>query len=323
MEFGLLEPGIVSALGVVSRSRRWKSEDLLKVAKKLVATNMTRTRKLLIAIKSGMLNPVLKQNGFTSFSKKTLSLLYGILCCTCIRDVEIIESTNVIEIREEHVEEPPPPAVEDVIDESEVQTLMEGCAEISGIISPDSLPTVIEGKMIDADSLQPIRELAEWHIIEIPIKHLYFYQTSVAGTFSDSRSLQSTVNELRMGEKTPYKIPLMHTLLVDGRLYGMGTRRTVCYHRICAHNQNAMIPVLFANRSSDSSLHNKEGLNMCLIHPCVIDGVTYHEMSRSPHSPDIYSCKDLTKQYENNVLPVKREGSTEYWHPYPSTPWVA
>ncbi|KAJ9453280.1 hypothetical protein DIPPA_10157 [Diplonema papillatum] len=169
----------------------------------------------------------------------------------------------------------------------------------------------------DTHILQRIGQQAVWRVIEVPLSWLFFYQTTVAGSFSDGRSLQSTVDDLRSGGESPFTLPLMHCLIVDKKLYGMGTRRLLCYHHLWdATEPRKLIPVLFCNKLCDGCTRNADGLSMAVIGTTLLDGSMRAVVERRPPvGGTVGTCADLVAQYNRNIAPASEAGTSEVFYP--------
>eukprot|EP00760_Papus_ankaliazontas_P020311 PhM_4_TR18334/c0_g4_i1/m.9238 len=83
-------------------------------------------------------------------------------------------------------------------------------------------------------------------LVHVPLDALHFYQDYINTSFSDSRRLQDTIDQLRDGTVTPSTLPPMEALHWRGKWYGMGNRRLACY-KIAAEGvapPRPQIPVL-------------------------------------------------------------------------------
>eukprot|EP00662_Eupelagonemidae_sp_cell21_P048907 gene48907-63384_t len=104
----------------------------------------------------------------------------------------------------------------------------------------------------------------DYRVVEVPLCHLYFYQSVIAGHFSDGRSLQSTVDALRSGAITSKDIPLAHTMLAGRRLYCLGTRRLACFHLAWKHARRR-VPKQYSRRPA--SIVCARGMSFDVIAP--------------------------------------------------------
>ena len=156
---------------------------------------------------------------------------------------------------------------------------------------------------------------AQFRIIEVPLCWLYFYQSTVAGSFTDGRGLQQTVDQLRSGEETPYTLPLMHALVVHGMFYGMGTRRLLCFHHVWgAHNPLKKIPVLFCGCACYGVPQNPEGLTMKVIGYLKLDDKYHNTVQRKQQREGERASKHALKsRYETGKLAVKGKERNDYY----------
>eukprot|EP01062_Namystynia_karyoxenos_P081375 TRINITY_DN8939_c0_g1_i1.p1 TRINITY_DN8939_c0_g1~~TRINITY_DN8939_c0_g1_i1.p1 ORF type:complete len:522 (+),score=89.32 TRINITY_DN8939_c0_g1_i1:139-1566(+) len=168
--------------------------------------------------------------------------------------------------------------------------------------------------------LQHVARARQLHIVLVPLSVLYFYQNSAARTFQDGRSLQSTLDELRSGEASPYTIPLMMFQLVcsgrkPARLYSVNNRRLFCYHYVYGKERpDLLIPGLwngtYANRGDTGGLPQGNDTDLPVLGCVSIDGTTKGCLSRTKAERDV-DLEALCQQWRQRVLPEKRVVSKE------------
>eukprot|EP01065_Artemidia_motanka_P042803 TRINITY_DN5798_c0_g1_i1.p1 TRINITY_DN5798_c0_g1~~TRINITY_DN5798_c0_g1_i1.p1 ORF type:complete len:561 (+),score=170.44 TRINITY_DN5798_c0_g1_i1:48-1730(+) len=154
---------------------------------------------------------------------------------------------------------------------------------------------------------QPHGTAADYRIVEIPLHHLYFYQSAIAGHFSDGRSLQQTVDGLRSGSLSPWQMPLAHAMLAGKRLYCMGTRRLTCFNFAWGRTEpDRKIPVLWNGSNNVDALPQGDDVNMQVLGGLRLDGRIVTTVERLPASEDV-DVKSLRKAWMTAPAPVKRK----------------
>jgi hypothetical protein len=95
----------------------------------------------------------------------------------------------------------------------------------------------------------------------LPLRHIFFYQDYVSDKFSDGRSLQTTIDELRRGISTPATIPPLRVARrsTDGKYYSLCNRRLACYHYVFRQNPDADIPVLMRREQASYMMPQGDG----------------------------------------------------------------
>ena len=92
----------------------------------------------------------------------------------------------------------------------------------------------------------------------VPLSELRFYQDYICGTFTNGRSLASTIEELRLGAITPETLPPIEALYHRGVWYGMGNRRLACFFMVySASDPHRPIPVIASYIPEDEELLNQ------------------------------------------------------------------
>ena len=109
---------------------------------------------------------------------------------------------------------------------------------------------------------------------DVRLRDIFFYQDYISGSFSDGRSLQSTISELRSDPKVMHgTIPRIHVLMHRGRYYGMGNRRLACYHFVFRNQPDTMIPVYLVMLGDDAELLPQgTGTSVQIGGGCMLDG---------------------------------------------------
>eukprot|EP01063_Lacrimia_lanifica_P032289 TRINITY_DN5495_c5_g1_i1.p1 TRINITY_DN5495_c5_g1~~TRINITY_DN5495_c5_g1_i1.p1 ORF type:complete len:452 (+),score=118.50 TRINITY_DN5495_c5_g1_i1:80-1435(+) len=153
----------------------------------------------------------------------------------------------------------------------------------------------------------------EWRVVQVPLEWLYYYQTTIAGAFGASGGLlQRTIDELRDGAATPYTLPLMHVVAINGVLYGMGCRRLLCFMHVWGMTEpGRMIPVLFNGRATEGIAPNPTGMSMKVLGMASLDGVIVGEVTRPRRcwtSPQQPSFQHMIRLYSDAELPMERDG---------------
>eukprot|EP00756_Hemistasia_phaeocysticola_P024471 Hpha_TRINITY_DN15950_c1_g1::TRINITY_DN15950_c1_g1_i1::g.70678::m.70678 len=144
----------------------------------------------------------------------------------------------------------------------------------------------------------------DFRIVEIPLKHLYFYQNAIAGHFSDGHSLQSTVDGLRSGSLTTRQLPLPHVMLVGGRMYCMGTRRLTVFQYLWGKkNPDIRVPVIWSGGYQSTAHPQGNDTHLRIIGGTTVDKITLVEFVRPLTGGDV-DVKDIRRQYEKGLVPT-------------------
>jgi hypothetical protein len=98
----------------------------------------------------------------------------------------------------------------------------------------------------------------------IRLRNIHFYQDYVSDRFSDGRSLQSTIDELRHGTATPSSLPPLRVAKrsSDGKYYSLCNRRLACYHHVFRNCPDTLIPVLLRQELAANLLPQGDGKGM-------------------------------------------------------------
>lgn len=159
-----------------------------------------------------------------------------------------------------------------------------------------------------------------FRIVEVPLNRLYFYQSAIAGAFSDGRSLQSTVDSLRQGTITPRDMPLPHVVLRGKRLYCMGTRRLACFNFAWRRTDPAhLIPVIWDGSNNPDALPQGNDTDMIVFGGLSLDGQYLTRITRGPAELDV-DVRDFRRQWMSGKPPIARITDTslmceEYFWP--------
>eukprot|EP01063_Lacrimia_lanifica_P005870 TRINITY_DN13539_c0_g1_i1.p1 TRINITY_DN13539_c0_g1~~TRINITY_DN13539_c0_g1_i1.p1 ORF type:complete len:357 (+),score=82.79 TRINITY_DN13539_c0_g1_i1:54-1124(+) len=344
--FGKVDDALLGVLHRVAVLRKWSEKEIGSVIKKLLAVDVRDVYTVMLLIRCNVLQKRLKAAGQKTFKKDTLMQirnLGGFGHQSSAAQWDIIESVppsatpeeaplpndphltpELLSVEPLHVVD-----TEGCADELTPEEVLEQSADVRRIIElelgmaagaksePSEAASVRSVRMDDFHLLTPIRTRAMWRVVEVPLDWLYFYQTCVAGSFSDGKPLQETIDELRSGMVSPYTIPLMHALCIDGRLYGMGTRRLLCFHTVWGSvYPEKKIPILFCNHSATGATYNECGLHMRMFGQTRIDGGYLSQVSRRPPRRNLPrpTARNLQIEYQKNRMPVSREGTNEvYW----------
>eukprot|EP01063_Lacrimia_lanifica_P009636 TRINITY_DN16576_c0_g1_i1.p1 TRINITY_DN16576_c0_g1~~TRINITY_DN16576_c0_g1_i1.p1 ORF type:complete len:543 (+),score=159.13 TRINITY_DN16576_c0_g1_i1:67-1629(+) len=193
--------------------------------------------------------------------------------------------------------------------EGELQHICAGAA-----CKPSSAAADVDAPIRDVHMLDELTGAAVWRVVEVPLSCLYFYQTTVAGHFGDGTSMQRTVDELRAGTSSPHTLPLMHALVIEGKFYGMGTRRLTCYHHVWGEGDpHRSIPVLFCNSRTTGYDYNHQGLAMKVIGFLTLDGRDQASVARRPRTGPPLTGAHLQQEYRKDHVPVARPGTNEVY----------
>ena len=167
----------------------------------------------------------------------------------------------------------------------------------------------------DYREISIIENEACWRVVEVPLSWLFFYQTTVFSSFSCGMRLQDTVDELRSGVTLPHTLPLMYALVMQGKVYGMGTRRLTCFHYVWGQSDpHKLIPVLMCGKRCVGDLANHEGMVMSILGGATLDGVPVLSVERQPVPSKKGSATLLRDEYNKGIAPVESEGG-ELMHP--------
>eukprot|EP01063_Lacrimia_lanifica_P017991 TRINITY_DN2496_c0_g1_i1.p1 TRINITY_DN2496_c0_g1~~TRINITY_DN2496_c0_g1_i1.p1 ORF type:complete len:416 (+),score=91.38 TRINITY_DN2496_c0_g1_i1:92-1339(+) len=155
-----------------------------------------------------------------------------------------------------------------------------------------------------------VTDVPEWRVVYVPLEWIYYYQTTVAGVFSDGRPLQKTVDDLRSGRLSPSTLPLINLLVVDGMLFGMGTRRLVCYQHLWGLTYpEVRIPALYCHKTcTGKTTHSLKGLEMKVIGMLFLDNIMHASVQRERRKGPAPSFGYLEAEFNEGRKPVYREG---------------
>eukprot|EP00756_Hemistasia_phaeocysticola_P004685 Hpha_TRINITY_DN12951_c0_g1::TRINITY_DN12951_c0_g1_i1::g.164494::m.164494 len=167
----------------------------------------------------------------------------------------------------------------------------------------------------------PHGSASDYRIVEVPLNHLYFYQSAIAGSFSDGRSIQSTVDGLRNGTITPRDMPLAHAMLCGKRLYCMGTRRLTCFNFAWKKmDPTHKVTVLWNGSNNRDAMPQGNDIDMTVFGGLRIDNRFVTRVSRGPAEEEV-DVRDLRRQWMTGLAPVLKSVQNmgvpqeEYFYP--------
>jgi hypothetical protein len=127
----------------------------------------------------------------------------------------------------------------------------------------------------------------------VPLCRLRFYQDFICGTFTNGRSLGTTVEELKTGAVTPETLPPIEALFHRGVWYGMGNRRLACFNIVYGKSDPfRLIPVLASHiPAGEELLHQGSGTRVRVGNGFVQDGLIKLDLVQDSAAFDYCSFK--------------------------------
>ena len=310
----------------VGQVHSWDEPDRIAVLHKLRAIGVTDVDKFRTMVYSSEINSAFRQLGFKTLNNDTFITLRSAL------------DTNTTHSEELYAPENTPPAsfsppsslpdtssgeststecgspqytCEGVVESDEEDNAGRGHEEESEV--QDNRHSLANVVLPDYLRLPVIDKPAVWHVVDIPLSMLFFYQTTVTKAFSCGKLLQFTIDQLRSGERSPTSLPLMHVVVMRGKLYSMGTRRLTCFHHVWGRSDpDKLIPVLMCGKRCAGNQANHEGTKMQLFSSAKLDGVQCSSVVRTLPLK-MTTVAQLMEKYNRNVLPIEHNGN--FMHP--------
>ena len=317
---------VILALG---ETRNWGDKDNQAVMRKLRAIKATTVPRVKTLLNSNQINGALRRNGFKALSADTIGTLSRVLKCKgSVCGVLRSDSEPATDLDLSVYE----PEVASILEHSRWSAGRSGSHKVD-VASPRRVgPPATARQNVAVLMRFPIHNTtpppstypdfmevpiisteAKWHVIHVPLSSIFFYQATVASSFSCGLSLQFSINQLRLGEVTPESMPLIYVLLMDGRLYGMGTRRLVCFHHVWGETDpHRSIPVLFCGKRCVSSIANEDPFVVHGICFLWLEGTAQKSFKRPTCTLPPSSAENLLKAYDRAIQPIAKGENLMY-----------